>query len=173
MNSAGSAELGGVIVSLTSDTTAKLNAALPPTWSKADPIDIAGDADAARYLAALDIMLADPASDAVLVMNVETAVASAAGIAEAVAERVKTARAQKYSTSKPVLAAWVGTDQSVAPIFDKAEIPHFQTEDDAVRAFMHPATTARPAALLAIAGRGRRRCSRPTSTRPGRSLAMR
>jgi acetyltransferase len=70
-------------------------------------------------------------------MNVETAVASASSIAEAVAERVKTARAQKYSSPKPVLAAWVGTDQSVASIFDKAEIPHFQTEDDAVRAFMH------------------------------------
>lgn len=131
------AELGGVIASLTGNTTTKLNAALPPTWSRADPIDIAGDADAARYLAALDILLADPASDAVLVMNVETAVASATGIAEAVAERIKTARSQKYSTSKPLLAAWVGTDQLVAPIFDKAEIPHFPTEDDAVRAFMH------------------------------------
>jgi len=131
------AELGGVIAPLTSETIAKLNAALPPNWSRADPIDIAGDADAARYLAALDIMLADPASDAVLVMNVETAVAPASGIAEAVTKRIKAARAQKYSTSKPVLAAWVGTDQSVAPIFDKAEIPHFQTEDDAVRAFMH------------------------------------
>ena len=131
------AELGGVIAPLTSDMTAKLNAALPPTWSKADPIDIAGDADAARYLAALDILLADDASDAVLVMNVETAVASASSIAEAVAERVKAARTQKYSTSKPILAVWVGTDQSVASIFDKAEIPHFPTEDDAVRAFMH------------------------------------
>jgi acetyltransferase len=131
------AELGGVIAPLANDTTAKLDAALPPTWSRADPIDIAGDADAERYLAALDILLADPASDAVLAMNVETAVASASSIAEAVAERVKTARAQKYSSPKPVLAAWVGTDQSVAPIFDKAEIPHFQTEDDAVRAFMH------------------------------------
>lgn len=131
------AELGGVIAPLSREATARLDAALPPTWSKADPIDISGDADAARYLAALDILLADPASDAVLVMNVETAVASATGIAEAVAERIKAARGQKYSMSKPVLAAWVGTDQSVAPIFDKAEIPHFPTEDDAVRAFMH------------------------------------
>ena len=130
-------ELGGVIAPLSREATAKLDAALPPTWSKADPIDISGDADAARYLAALDILLADPASDAVLVMNVETAVASATGIAEAVAERIKAARGQEYSRSKPVLAAWVGTDQSVAPIFDKAEIPHFPTEDDAVRAFMH------------------------------------
>jgi acetyltransferase len=131
------AELGGVIAPLTNDTMAKLDAALPPTWSRADPIDIAGDADAARYLAAFDILLADNASDAILVMNVETAVASASSIAEAVAERAKAARAQKYSTPKPVLAAWVGTDQSVAPIFDQAGIPHFQTEDDAVRAFMH------------------------------------
>ena len=131
------AELGGVIAPLTSDTTAKLDAALPSTWSKADPVDIAGDAGSDRYLAALDILLADPGADAVLVMNVETAVASASGIAEAVTERVKTVRAQKYSSPKPVLAAWVGTDQSVAPIFDKAEIPHFPTEDDAVRAFMH------------------------------------
>ena len=131
------AELGGVVAPLSNDAATKLDAVLPPTWSKADPIDIAGDADAARYLAALDILLADPASDAVLVMNVETAVASASSIAEAVAERVKTARAQKYSSSKPVLAAWVGTDQTVAPIFDKAAIAHFPTEDDAVRAFMH------------------------------------
>jgi acetyltransferase len=73
----------------------------------------------------------------VLVMNVETAVAPASGIAEAVAERVKADRAKRFSSSKPVLAAWVGTDQLVAPIFDKAAIPHFPTEDDAVRAFMH------------------------------------
>ena len=82
------------------DTVAKLDAALPPTWSKANPIDIAGDADAGRYLAALDVLLADPSSDAVLVMNVETAVASAAGIAEAVAERVKADRAKNGASSE-------------------------------------------------------------------------
>ena len=131
------AELGGAAPPLSSDVVAKLDAALPPTWSKANPIDIAGDADARRYLAALDVLLADPSSDAVLVMNVETAVAPAAGIAEAVAERVKANRAKDGASSKPVLATWVGTDQLVAPIFDKAAIPHFPTEDDAVRAFMH------------------------------------
>lgn len=131
------AELGGMAAPLSDKTAAKLGAVLPPTWSKADPVDIGGDADANRYLAALDVLLADPASDAVLVMNVETAVAPAAGIAEAVAERVKSDRAQNRSRSKPVLAAWVGTDQLVAPIFDRGAIPHFPIEDDAVRAFMH------------------------------------
>lgn len=131
------AELGGIAPALTPESAAKLDAVLPPTWSKANPIDIAGDADAARYRAALDVLLTDPESDALLVMNVETAVASAPAIAEAVAERMKQERARQRSASKPMLAAWVGTDQSVAPLFDKAAIPHFPTEDDAVRAFMH------------------------------------
>jgi acetyltransferase len=131
------AELGGVAPALTPEVAAKLDAVLPRTWSKANPIDISGDADATRYEAALDVLLADPASDALLVMNVETAVASAPAIAEAVAARVAKDRAERRSSSKPVLAAWVGTDQTVASIFDGAAIPHFPTEDDAVRAFMH------------------------------------
>jgi len=131
------AELGGAAVPLSTETAAKLDAVLPPTWSKADPVDIGGDADATRYLAALDILLADPASNAVLVMNVETAIASASSIAEAVAERVKADRTKHRSWSKPVLAAWVGTEARVAPIFDGAAMAHFATEDGAVRAFMH------------------------------------
>jgi acetyltransferase len=131
------AELGGAAPALAPNVAAKLDTLLPSIWSKANPVDISGDADARRYLAALDVLLADPDSDAVLVMNVETAVASAPDIAEAVADRVKEGRAKKLSPSKPVLAAWVGTDQAVAPIFDRAAIPHFSTEDDAVRAFMH------------------------------------
>jgi acetyltransferase len=130
------AELGGAAPALDPQVSAKLDAALPSTWSKANPIDIAGDADAERYLKALDVLLSDSSSDALLVMNVETAVAPADGIAEAVAERVKAHRATS-GRAKPVLAAWVGTDQLSAPIFDKAKIPHFPTEDDAVRAFMH------------------------------------
>jgi acetyltransferase len=130
-------ELGGTVPALTPEVAAKLDAALPPTWSKANPVDISGDADARRYLATLDVLLADPASDAVLVMNVETAVASAPAIAEAVADHVKRNRASKLRPAKPVLVAWVGTDRAVAPIFEGAAIPCFPTEDDAVRAFMH------------------------------------
>jgi acetyltransferase len=131
------AELGGTAPDLTSEAVEKVSAVLPPTWSTANPIDISGDADAKRYLAVLDVLLADPASDAVLVMNVETAVASAPTIAEAVADCVKRNRAKRFPSSKPVLAAWVGTDQAVASIFDQTGIPHFPTEDDAVRGFMH------------------------------------
>jgi acetyltransferase len=131
------AELGGNATALAAATKAKLDAVLPATWSKANPVDIGGDADSARYLAALDVLLADTAGDAVLIMNVETAVEPSGDIARAVAERIKADRARRGASAKPVLAAWVGTDQNAAPIFDDAAIPHFPTEDDAVRAFMH------------------------------------
>ncbi len=55
----------------------KLDAVLPPTWSESNPVDIVGDADPARYAAALEALLADPGNDAMLVMNVQTAIAPA------------------------------------------------------------------------------------------------
>jgi acetyltransferase len=131
------AELGGSATPLVPEIRAKLDAVLPPTWSKANPVDIGGDADAARYVAALDVLLADGKGDAVLVMNVETAVAPSAEIAQAIVKRVTEYRTRMGTSSKPVLAAWVGNDRLAAPIFEQASIPHFPTEDDAVRAFMH------------------------------------
>ena len=131
------AELGGNATPLVPEIKAKLDAVLPPTWSKANPVDIGGDADAARYVAALDVLLADGKGDAVLVMNVETAVAPSTEIAHAIVGRVTDYRTRTGISSKPVLSAWVGNDRLAAPIFEQASIPHFPTEDDAVRAFMH------------------------------------
>lgn len=92
---------------------AKLDDVLPPTWSGANPVDIVGDADASRHAAALEVLLADPDNDAVLVLNVQTAIASAADIATAVTELVGKYREQHRSWAKPVLAAWVGADQDI------------------------------------------------------------
>jgi acetyltransferase len=71
-------DLGGVLAELSPATRAQLDVGLPSTWSKANPVDIVGDADAARYAAALEALLADTGNDAVLVLNVPTALASAA-----------------------------------------------------------------------------------------------
>ena len=43
----------------TPETRQKLDAILPPTWSGSNPVDIVGDADPARYAAALEVLLAD------------------------------------------------------------------------------------------------------------------
>jgi acetyltransferase len=121
---------------LSAATLDRLDAALPPTWSRANPVDVVGDADAERYAAALEVLLADPDSDALLVMNVPTALASAAAIARRVADEVMARRANVYGP-KPVFAVWVGEDRSIADIFDAARIPHYPTETDAVRGFTH------------------------------------
>jgi acetyltransferase len=130
-------ELGGIPAPMTPETRQKLDAVLPPTWSGANPIDIIGDADAARYAAALEVLLADPGNDAVLVLNVQTAIASAAEIATTVTELLKKYREQHRSWAKPVLAAWVGADQEIIETLSGAGIPNYPTEDDAVRGFMY------------------------------------
>ncbi|MCZ3030439.1 hypothetical protein NYY88_19225, partial [Acinetobacter baumannii] len=48
------AELGGVPATLTAETIERLDRMLPSGWSCANPVDIAGDADAARYVVALN-----------------------------------------------------------------------------------------------------------------------
>jgi acetyltransferase len=129
-------DLDGVLAGISPQTAARLNSVLPPTWSKGNPVDIVGDADAARYGAALEALLADQDNDAVLVLNVPTALASPDATAGAVAQI-----AHKHRTTamrrKPVLAVWVGSDSEVAERFTAAGVPHYGTEADAVRGFMH------------------------------------
>ena len=130
-------ELGGIPAAITPDIEAKLNAVLPPTWSGSNPVDIVGDADPARYAAALELLLADPGNDAVLVMNVQTAIAPADEIAVIVTELVAKYRQQNRGWSKPVLAVWVGAEHRVIDVLSSAGIPNYPTEGDAVRGFMH------------------------------------
>ena len=61
-------EEGGRLAELKPDTIAKLNSVLPTTWSHGNPIDIIGDADAARYANALDIVMGDDTIDAAVVL---------------------------------------------------------------------------------------------------------
>ena len=130
-------ELGGIPAAILPATLAKLNAILPRNWSGSNPVDIVGDADPARYAAALEVLLADPGNDAILVMNVQTAIAAADEIAATVIGLVNAYRKQHPRSAKPVLAVWVGADQKVANMLSEAGIPNYPTEDDAVRGFMY------------------------------------
>ncbi|NOJ43053.1 bifunctional acetate--CoA ligase family protein/GNAT family N-acetyltransferase [Bradyrhizobium australiense] len=130
-------ELGGIPAALSSAIREKLDAVLPPTWSKSNPVDIIGDADPVRYGAALESLLVDPENDAVLVMNVQTAIARADEIAVAVTAVVQKYRAGQRASPKPVLAVWVGAEPSIGDLLSGAGIPNYPTEDDAVRGFMH------------------------------------
>jgi acetyltransferase len=129
-------DVGGSPAELSADTLKRLDSLLPPTWSRSNPVDIIGDADPERYTHALEALLDDRAIDAVLVMNVETALASAVDIARSVGT-IACARRQDWLRPKPTLATWVGNETRVADIFDRAGIPSYPTETDAVRGFMH------------------------------------
>ena len=129
-------DLGGDLAAISPQTISKLDAALPPIWSRANPIDIAGDADEARYGAALDLLLADDANDAVLVMNVPTALAAPADAAKSVIAVTERHRKQR-APAKPVFAMWVGENEPVADAFDAANIPNYATESAAICGFMH------------------------------------
>jgi acetyltransferase len=130
-------ELGGIPAAISPATREKLDAVLPATWSGSNPVDIVGDAGPARYAAALEELLADASNDAVLVMNVQTAMARADEIAATLTTEISKYRQQRYRLAKPVLAVWVGADQKVVDLLSGAGIPNYPTADDAVLGFMH------------------------------------
>src|SRR5262249_57682108 len=129
-------DLGGTPAGIPAAPIKALDAALPPIWSRRNPVDIAGDADASRYAAALEALLADPENAAVVVMNVPTALASPAAAAKSVAA-VARAHEEGWLRPKAVVAVWIGSNGSAAQIFEAAGIPSYATESDAVRGFMH------------------------------------
>jgi acetyltransferase len=129
-------DFGGELANISPATMQKLDAALPPIWSRANPVDIAGDADEQRYAIALEQLLDDDANDAILVMNVPTALASPIDAAKSVIAVTEQHR-KKHSRAKPVFAVWVGGNGPAGEAFDAARIPSYATESDAVAGFMH------------------------------------
>ncbi len=92
------------LASLAPDTITRLDGDLPQTWSRANPIDIIGDAPPERYRTAVRAAATDPNVDAVLVMNCPTGLASPVDAARAVAEEARGGTIN----GKPILTCWLG-----------------------------------------------------------------
>ncbi len=125
---------GGTLTQFSDATISALDSCLPDSWSHANPADIVGDADAARFQAALESLLADANTDAVMVLHCPTALSRADEVADAVV-RAFDRHNRKFIRRKPVFAVWLGATETTNRIFSQAHIPHFDT--DAVRGFMH------------------------------------
>lgn len=118
------------LASLSADTAAKLDEALPDAWSGANPVDVLGDASAERYVAAVELCLADPGVDSVLAILVPVALTDPLRVAEALADFARKAK-------KPVLTCWMG-EASVATsreLFRSAGVPAYTTPEAAIEAF--------------------------------------
>lgn len=152
--------LGGTrarLATLTAATTAALDAALPPGWSRANPVDVLGDALPARFGAAVEAVLRADEVDAVLAIHCPTAMASAADFAAAVGDAARATRAA--GPAKPVLACWLGEANRAAagPCMRKAGIPLFDTPEAAIAGLGLLLDTARArgaAAEIVPAGAG-------------------
>lgn len=122
------ADVGGRLAQLAPATVERLNAALPATWSKRNPVDIIGDADGARYAAAYEALEADPGVDAVLALNCPTAIADGVEAARALLGVKRT---------KPLLTSWLGEGaaREARELFEAAGAPTYDTPSRAVAAF--------------------------------------
>ena len=129
---------GGELATLSADTVARLVALLPPSASVGNPVDVLGDAPPERFGDAVQAVLNDAATDAVLVILTPQAMTNPAGAAEAVA-------AVRDSSRKPLLAAWIG-GPSVQPglrVLSDAGVPAYAYPEQAVDAFMDLVSYAR------------------------------
>ncbi|MBM3738479.1 MAG: bifunctional acetate--CoA ligase family protein/GNAT family N-acetyltransferase [Acidobacteria bacterium] len=121
---------GGRLAELAPETTSALDGFLPAHWSRANPIDILGDAGPDRYAQALEAAAKDPGSDGLLVILTPQAMTDATRTAEAL---------KPYANlhGKPVLASWMGGPEVEAGIriLESAGIPCVAYPDTAARLF--------------------------------------
>ena len=126
--------LGGTLAELSPETMAGLDRVLEGGWSRANPVDIVVDADGPRYATAVEALLADPGNDALLVVNVPTALSPPTESAQALAGVMARPGA---APRKPVFAVWLSADPQVQAVLHDARLPSYATETEAVHGFMH------------------------------------
>jgi len=123
-------EGGGELAPLGAQTLRTLDAQLPATWSRANPVDIIGDAPPQRYVSVLETVLADPGVDALLLVHAPTALASASEVAALCAPLLEKA-------SRPAFACWLGGEGVRAAGSGGSAVPGYATPEEAVDAFLH------------------------------------
>jgi len=141
---ADAAERAGVaLAALAPALRTRLDGVLTGQWSHGNPIDIIGDAPAARYVETLEALLADADTGAILFVHAPTAIVPSVDIARACLPLAHGAR-------RRLLGCWLG-DAAVAQarqLFEEAGIADFETPEQAVQACAMLATYRRNQRLL-------------------------
>ncbi|MCJ7770765.1 CoA-binding protein, partial [Candidatus Bathyarchaeota archaeon] len=124
----------GKLAKLSQKTLDRLNEVLPPFWSKSNPIDILGDANADRYKAVVEACLSDEGIDGLLVIYTPQGGANPNDIAIGVAELWRNS-----SRDKTLLTSFMGYSEveEANQSFRKYSIPTYETPDQAVATYMY------------------------------------
>src|SRR5690606_12062144 len=126
-------DLGGVPADLSARTVETLDRAFERGWSRANPVDMLGDADGERYFAGMQALLDDRDNDAILALHVPTVLSQPRDTADAVARALR----ERPGTTKPTLGVWLGGDAQAVEVLGEAGVPTYATEAEAVRGFMY------------------------------------
>jgi acetyltransferase len=120
----------GRLAELSAGSIAALDEFLPPGRSRANPVDLGGDAGPDRYARALEVAAGDPGTDGLLVILTPQARTDPTAIAGAMQPFAR-------GEGKPVLASWMGGASVAAgqAILHRAGIPTFNHPDTAARIF--------------------------------------
>jgi len=152
---------GLVIAQLEPETSDELRRCLPPAASVGNPVDVLGDADAARYAVAVGKVQEDRNVDAVIILLAPQSMTNATEFAKAVADEVK--------GEKPVLAALIGGKDVLEgrKILLERGIPNYPAPERAVAALKsmveYNAWRQRPARIVERFTVNRRRVERVLS----------
>ena len=127
------ASAGVELAELPAGLLKKLDAGLPPNWSRGNPVDIIGDAPVERYVHTLRTLLAAPETGTLLFMHAPTAIVPSADIAQALLPVL----AQAGQQPPPLLGCWLGDAavRSAREQFQAAGVPCYDTPEQAVQAF--------------------------------------
>ena len=133
---------GGRLAELSAGTRAALDEVLPSGWSRANPIDLLGDADGPRYARALDILRAAPGVDAILALHSPSAGIRPNACAQALVTASATTPRHGPGASggtPTLLASWMGgvSVSKARRLLAASQLPSYDTPERAVRAFMH------------------------------------
>ncbi len=125
-------ESGLAMAEFAPDTVKTLDALLPQSWSRSNPVDVLEDAGPERFRRALDACLSDPGTDGVVAIVTPQAMTDTAAVAKAIAET-------STAHYKPLIACFMGEATVAGPrqSLQAAGVPTFRSPDPAVEAFAY------------------------------------
>ncbi len=131
-------------VTLAPETVKKMDDFLPSFWSKANPIDILGDASPERWKRALEVCFSAREIFALVIIFVPQTLSNASTVAKAITDLIN------KKAFPPIFAVWMGGGnvQEGRQILNNAGIPTYETPERAVSAFMYMYSYARNLEML-------------------------
>jgi acetyltransferase len=125
---------GGKLAKLDTETVEKLDKVLPPHWSKANPIDVLGDAKTDRYEAAITTCVGDKNVDGLLIIFAPQGLSDSVDVAKSVSRLC-----ERKVCVKPILTSFMGYGavEEANRVLNENNIPTYSTPEQAIKTYLY------------------------------------